>query len=481
MDVAKAEVLENPQASRAVRQMAAINDTDAESGVHKVFKEHGLVPPIPISQVDLGVPTLRAFPIIRLQDWGKYLLDTGLLWRQMTGCDTFEKMNAVLAEFWNRMRSIFPNHGVYQLASDGVLELENTIPIYSHTDEGRSLKKNPILVISTHGVLGRGTFAFLRAGKHKAKLSRNSMGMNFVNHPMASHFVFATFLKAVSDLHPGCLDTLMKLYSEDIESLLLEGVTSSDHTKQVWFCHMNTKGDLPALQRVGSLQRNFLRAPKAKASKKPASGICHLCLAGKEHRAPDGSSNNVSPYPFEDLGLNPGWLATIGRESPWQELPVILQGVPLGDVPPASFFAADLWHCFHLGVAKHWVASSFVAIVEFLPIPNATSIEAKFEWLTSIYREFAREHGRCGWVKKIDREFLNFPSGNVCPIGSWNKGSTSTHLMKFLEWFCTRYVTNKTDNELLKAVVPCSLHHCNFVTLVEVPMHNLILKRGLLG
>ncbi|CAL1138525.1 unnamed protein product [Cladocopium goreaui] len=154
VDVAKAEVLENPQASRAVRQMAAINDTDAESGVHKVFREHGLVPPVPISQVDLGVPTLRAFPIIRLRDWGQYLLNAGLLWRQMTGCDTFEKMNAVLAEFWNRMRSIFPNHGVYQLASEGVLELQNTIPIYSHTDEGRSLKKNPILVISTHGVLG---------------------------------------------------------------------------------------------------------------------------------------------------------------------------------------------------------------------------------------------------------------------------------------------------------------------------------------
>ena len=99
------------------------------------------------------------------------------------------------------------------------------------------------------------------------------MGMNFINHPMASHFVFATFLKAVSDLHPGCLDTLMRLYSEDVESLLLDGITSSDHTKQVWFCHMNTKGDLPALQRLGSLQRNFLWAPKAKASKNQLLGF----------------------------------------------------------------------------------------------------------------------------------------------------------------------------------------------------------------
>ena len=92
VDLAKAEILENPNASHGMREMAAIKDTDAETGVHRLFKEHGLVPPVEISEVDLGFPTLGKFPIIKLREWVQYLLDSGLLWRQMTGCSTFEKM-----------------------------------------------------------------------------------------------------------------------------------------------------------------------------------------------------------------------------------------------------------------------------------------------------------------------------------------------------------------------------------------------------
>ena len=436
--------------------MAAIKDTDAETGVHRLFKEHGLVPPVEISEVDLGFPTLGKFPIIKLREWVQYLLDSGLLWRQMTGCSTFEKMKTVLKEFWDRMKHLKPGFGIFGLAEQGILDLECTIPVYSHTDEGRSLKKQPIFILSTHGLLGRGTHAYLRSQRQKAPLHRNGMGMNFISHPMATHFIFACFLKAVSDKHAGSLDKIMALYSEDVESLLLNGVTSKDMSKQVWICHMGTKGDLPALQRVGHLKRNFLRAPKAKASKKPAVGICHLCSAGKEQCAPDGLSNNYSPFPYEDLGARPAWLSTVGQEVPWDHYPEVLNGVCLGDQFPASFFHPDLWHSFHLGLAKHWVASGLVAVVEYLDIPNdfASSVDKKFEWLNTTYQQFCREHGRCGWVKHIDKDLLNFTSSTVCPIGSWNKGSASTHLMKFLEWFSVHYIEGKTSNEILKAVDP---------------------------
>lgn len=453
VDFAKAEVAENRNASRAMKQLAAINDTDAEAGIHKVFKEHGLVPPVPITQVDLGHPTLRHFPIIKLRDWCQYLLDCGLLWRVMTGCPTFEKMNLVLREFWARMKIIASKHGVFQLAQNGTLDLSCTVPIYSHTDEGRSQKKAPIFVLSTHGVLGRGTSSFLRSGKHRVPIARSGMGMNFVGHPMSTHLVFASLLRAVSDKNLGSLDKLFQLYSEDVESLLLEGVTSKDLTKQIWICHLSTKGDLPALQKAGGLVRNFYRAPKAKASKKPCGGICHLCLASKEQLSGDGSSANFSPQPFEDFGLNPKWFSTMGQELPWAHPPKILHGVPLGGQNPESFFAPDIWHSFHLGVAKHWVASSIVSIIENLDIP-CSSVEKRFEWLDGTYQQFCQVHGKCGWVKQIDRDFLNFPSSTTCPIGSWNKGSTSTHLMKFLEWFCTCHITGKSEHELLKTIDP---------------------------
>eukprot|EP00438_Fugacium_kawagutii_P000785 Skav229119 [mRNA] locus=scaffold92:800766:813847:- [translate_table: standard] len=450
--LAKSEVAENPNASAGMRQLAAINTDDAESGCHKIFREHGLVPNVDITEVNLDSPGMKSFPTIRFRDWCQYLLDCGLLWVVLTGCSSFQKMTVVLKEFWTRMKDIMPGHGVFNLAANGTLELECTIPVYSHSDEGRSKKKAPIFILSTHGALGRGTQAYLRAGKQKAPIHRNSMGMNFIGHSMSTHMIFTCLLKAVMDKNPGCLEQLITSYSEDLKSLLLEGVTSKDLTKQVWVCHLGTKGDLPALVRVGNLQRNFYRAPKAKASKKPAVGVCHYCLAGKEQRAPDGSSNNFSPYLFEDLSANPAWLSTTFQEVPWDHTPEILNGVPLGTVPAESFFCADLWHCFHLGVAKHWVASSFITVIECLDIPDTSSVEQKFQWLNSTYQEFCQRHGRCGWVKQLDRDFFNWPSSNVCPIGSWNKGSTSTHLMKYLEWFCTKFITGKTEHEMLKAI-----------------------------
>ena len=265
-----------------------------------MFKEHGLVPPVEIAEVDLGFPAFGKFPSIKLRDWVQYLLDSGLLWRHMTGCSIFQKMQTVPKEFWNRMKHLKPGLGIFDLAERDILDLECAIPVYSHTDEGRSLKKQPIFILSTQGLLGRGTHAYLRSQRQKAPLHRNAMGMNVISHPMATHFIFACFLKAISDK------------------------------------------------------------------------------------------------------------------------------------------------------AKHWVASGLVLVVEFLDIPDdfASSVDKKFEWLNTTYQQFCREHGRCGWVKHIDKDLLNFPSSTVCPFGSWNKGSTSTHLMKFLEWFSVRYTEGKTNNEI---------------------------------
>ena len=436
-----------------MRQLAGLREEDAEIGVHRIFKEHGLVPDVNISAVDLGYPKLTRFPVIKVRDWLQCLLNSGQLWRQMVGCSSYEKMTLVLREFWVRMKQVRPSLGVYKLASEGLVDLEACIPYYSHSDEGRSLKKQPLFVLSIHGVLGRGTSQYLQLGRHRAPLLRNAMGMNFVNAPMASHFTYACFLKAESDKHPGSLDKLVSLFNEDVQTLLQDGITSQDMTKQIWFCHLGTKGDLPALSKLGGMKRNFLRAPKAKASKKPAIGICHRCLAGQEQLSADGTTND-SLYPYEDVGARPAWLNTLGQEVPWDSLPNILRGLDWGDEPKADFFCIDLWHCFHLGLAKHWVGSALVSIVEYLEIPNTTSVEQKFAWLTTVYREFCRGHGSSGWVKTIDRDFLNWPSSSVCPIGSWNKGSVSTHLMYFLEWFCSSYITGKSDHQVLVAIDP---------------------------
>ena len=141
-------------------------------------------------------------------------------------------MNRVLDEFWKRMRVLKLDLGAYQLAQEGVLEPQNCIPICSHTDEGRSLKINQSLFWAPLACLG-GKTSYLVSQRRKAPLSRNGLGMNFVSAPMASHFIYACFLTAVSDKHPGSLEKLIGFYSEDLEPLLLNGVTESVSSQSV--------------------------------------------------------------------------------------------------------------------------------------------------------------------------------------------------------------------------------------------------------
>ena len=443
---AQAEVRENPNASKPVRKLASIREEDAETGVHSVFREFGLVPKIEVTAVDLGSPTLTHFPVIKISNWMQYLLDHEMLSRQMTGTPNLMKMKEVLGEFWMRFQGICPEHGVFDLANQCILKLDCTIPYYSHSDEGRSLKHQPLWILSIHAAIGRGTQAYISKGKHLAPLHRNAMGMNFVGATWSTQYLFATLLRAVADENPGCLDKLIEIYSQDVRKLALEGLKSKDGVHQVWFIQLGHKGDLPALTRVGALRRNFSHAPKAKASKKPCVGICHQCLAGKEQQAPNGRTT-LPLYPFEDLGPNPAWLATIGQEEPWESEPDIFQGVFMGRLPKPSFLKYDLWHVYHLGIAKHFIAGAFVCLVEKLILPG-TSVETKLEWLTQRYKEF----GTCSWIKEIRRDTLQWPQASACPVGKWNKGSVSTHLMGFLEWFCSRYVAGSTSDELLLAI-----------------------------
>lgn len=443
--LAKAEVEENPNASRAIRRMAGVKENDAESALHTIFAEYGLVPNVEISTVDLGHPQLTMFPVINLSSWMQCLLDSGMLWRQMTGTPTFAKMKEVLSVFWERFQAAFPEHGVFELSRNNTLQLDQTIPFFSHTDEGRSLKHLPIWILSSHGALGRGTKKFLVSKKHVAPLHRHGLGMNFLGSTWATQFVFATMLRSVSEAYPGSLDKLIRFYSEDVRRLALEGLTARNGGYRVWFIQIGTKGDLPALSRIGSLKRNFSHAPKAKASKKPCKGICHLCLAGREVIVPNVGNRSV--YPYEEFSQTPKWLPTVGVEDPWETEPEILHGAFMGNLPKPSFLCIDLWHTFHLGLAKRWVGASLASLAESNVVPG-NSIEAKLGWVTERYKEF----GVNSWVKHINRDTLNWPQSSAVPTGKWNKGSVSTHLMGFLEWLMTAYVIDNTTDPLLLAI-----------------------------
>ena len=458
VELARAEVDLNPRSGRYMKAFANVRLEDAEVGVHKVLVDAGMTAPIRVESVDLGEGKLRQFPFVKLTTWMQHLLDTDRLSRQMVGVPTIAKMKPVLKEFWARFRGINPTHGIFALESEGGLSLDTCIPFYSHTDEGRSYKHLPLWILSSHGAIGRGTRSYLASGKHKAPLRRNPMGLNFLGKTWSSNFIFASVLQTVTAECPEAITKLVEQYAADVRQLLYTGIFSRDGQTHVTCAHIGTKGDLPALIRLGSLKRSFYNVPRGPSSKKACQGICHLCLGGREADAARG----VGALPFEDVGPGAAWIATIGQSIPWDNTPAILAGLPLTEEDQIKFFNTDLWHNAHLGVCKHFTASACAIVESDLGSLPAGSVETKFRWISRIYKAYFRSKRVTPLVSEINRETLNFPASTASPIGKWSKGSASTEMMMFLDFFGRDYIDGKTADPLLVAIDSWLFHFARF-------------------
>lgn len=444
--LAAADSLENPQATRAMHEFGAIKVNDAERDAHQVLRKHGLTAPIAIERADLGENKwVKGFPFIFFSTWVKYLLDSGRLPRQLCSCEDVQSMQIKLSEFWKRYETIYPRHKIFAMRDAGTLDLSLVIPIYSHTDEGRSYKKQAIWLLSSHGALGRGTRGWLKRKKDKVPLKRCGFGLNFCGHTWSTHFMFACMLRKCFKHNPEYLDNLVRIYAEDMERLLCEGVPFGD--KVIRCCHIGTKGDLPALCRMGNMNFSFSNVPRRAQSKKPCEGICWMCCAGQERNVSAG----LEAIPFEDTSGSPRWEATLGKQKSWNERPPLIHGIPLLESDLWTFYKTDVWHNLHLGLCKHWVASALVSMLENLPL-GAISMDDKVQWLGGKYNEFCKRKNCTPHCEELGRETLNWPQQSACPVGAWNKGSASTHFMLFLEDLCSQWATECQADPLLQAI-----------------------------
>lgn len=456
--LAAAEAKENPKASEALKEFGSIRVRDAEQKAHQVLEKHGLTCPIKIDRVNLAEgKRYQAFPCIKFSTWVKYLLDSGRLPRQLCACENFQSMELKLEEFWARYESLYPSHQLFRMKEAGEVEVRHVVPVFSHTDKGRSYKKQALWLLSTHGALGRGTRGFLRKGKDKLSLKRCGFGLNFCGHTWSTHFMFSCMLRKFFKKQPKILDDLVRIYAKDMEELLRSGVWSSDGSVHIRCCHIGTKGDLPALTRMGNMKYSFGNCPRAAQSRKPCEGICWMCLAGQEANP----SKNLIAIPFEDTSGKPLWERTLGQQVAWDETPPLLQGVPLLQCDHWMFYKTDVWHNFHLGLAKHWVASSLVSMLENLPLPYR-SMDDKVEWLGVEYKRFCARKRISPHCEELGRESLNWHQTSNCPVGSWNKGSASTHYMMFLEDLCKTWASEIQGEPLLEAIVPCMARMADF-------------------
>lgn len=445
MELARAVVATNRRADARLRQFASIRLEDAEVGVHHAFKRYGLTALVEIENLD--VPGVKNFPFVRFSSWIKYLLKSNRFSRQLCGCGDFGTMHAVLLEFWERFRVLFPTHDVFKRADDGVIQLSHAVPYFSHSDEGRSQKKDPLWVLSCHGAIGRGTRLYLKKRKHLKPIPQNEQGLNFIGQTFSTQFLICTILRKEANQHEGCIEEIVAKFTEDCAALASDGVRHNGST--YWMIPLGTKGDLPALIKLGGFTRTFYNVPRRSSTKTPCGGICHLCLGGQEKNDRTGATD----IPYEDLNENPIWESTMNNVDPWDEIPNILQGIPTRPGALAEFFCLDIWHNFHLGAAKHWVASALVVIAESGLMPQS-SMEEKFAAMTQAYQSFCRSQRIPMWIKDVSRDSLTFLQSSAEPKGKWNKGSCSTTMMLFLDDYCQKNVKGKTEIPVLLMIVP---------------------------
>ncbi len=406
--------------SSGLVDLASRSEHYAERDCHRLLVgRFKLALPIPISELKTGDG--EHVPVLRLSSWMRYLVDSnsthilcGLL------KPDWDREAAILEAFWKNYEKQCPEHPVFQQSRAGTLKLSKCVPMVFHGDEGRGRRRTAFLVMSFYGLLGRGLRNKSKDPKRKAPYIQ--MLPNYHGHTLTSHFLMCGLPKHMyTGNREHVFERLLDLAAEESQHLFLSGI--EDHRSgrgKFTVALLFISGDWPWLADSGYMLRSFRNVQKHKTRRSPPGGICHLCKAGQ------------CGVDFEQLNTRtPRWLDTMhsqemseeGFASPLQSIPH-----PAGKV--ASLWAFDVFHTWHLGVAR-CLLGSFIALLS--DIQPSGAIDSRFEILSGKYTQWCKTHKRRAHVGKLTKELIGWPTTNTFPSGVWHKGALSTTLMAWVQ------------------------------------------------
>ena len=365
----------------------------------------------------------HAVPYVKLSSWLCFLATTERL-HFLTGTTDGGFRRQMCHEFWRRLEKLRPQLPIFQSAKDGQLCLEDVIPVVHHGDEGRTYRKSPLMVLSTHGILGKGSH---QGPQKELPVNKDPQKLHFLGSTILTHYVFAVLPQAFYKNKPEVLDSMLSLYASDLESLALNGIdlVENGQVRKLRFWCLGAKGDLPYLGKAGHFHRTYSMCPKKSVSKKPSKGICFMCSGGAE--------NLEELFPWEDVSTTAKWIQTMGT-NPGYALDGPLLRIPhdLGEL----FYRLDLWHCFHLGCGKAFAANA-IAIVHDAMHEMGKS-EERLEILSKDFLEHCRRTKQYAYIQAITRDVLGWEHGPDMPQGHWHKGFVTTRLLVWLEDYLER-------------------------------------------
>lgn len=421
--------------SRGMTMLRKVHLKRSESGAHHVFRKCGQSLEVKISKTDL--PSKAGFPYVAFSDWLRYAVEYDQL-EQVVGVRDVSAMRKVLATFWQRYQQIHPTHAIYQRGPEFPVDM--TLPVLVHGDEGRGLKKKQVMILSTHGLLGKGSHQSNHL--HPANdLSADPLRMNYVGNTMLTHFLFAVMPVQLYNETPEAFYQMLDIQAREFAHLFEEGLDIRG-TRFYVSC-LGVKGDAPYLAKAGMFNRSFLRRPTRATSKKACSGVCHLCMAGKE--------DVDFPVPFEEYGTeNPAWLGTVGLLTPYDAPSPLLQ-IPFDRAGTTeTLFRYDLFHNWHSGMGKYFAASAICICLELID----ASIDQAFEQITADFKEYCARKKECPYHKKLTKSLFGVEQGfRDCPDAGWSKGDFTRLILQWFGNYCERHVVGHTSDDLyLKCV-----------------------------
>lgn len=378
-------------------------------------KRFGLTMPIKACSLK-GEDAQTSIPFLKFRDWLGLLLEHNCL---HIFCGLLkpdrERERAILEHFWRCFEVQNPQHPIFQKARSGECSLGRTMPLLLHGDEGRSKKRSAFLILNLHSPLGRGVDPQLQSGQRRRKYLK--LEPNFKGHSYTNRFLVSAVPKAsYTGPNESNFSMLLDAVAEELLHVSTVGVESRSQTWHA--CCIGIVGDWPWLAKCG-LDRSFMNVEKHKENARGVcKGICHLCQAGQPGT------------PYEQIASKtPLWQNTMLAQPPFSR-PSPFQGIPHVEGEPPTLFHFDLFHCWHLGMARNYLGSMLALLSQLEPGSN---VDLRFEQLSEKYFGWCRQHHRQAHCQRITKEHLGWLSTSYYPTGGWHKGDLSTSLMLWVE------------------------------------------------
>lgn len=244
--------------------------------------------------------------------------------------------------FWGNWRQLQPEHPIFESNMHNN-QLEKCIPIMVHVDEGTTLKKKAIMIIQFQPFLGQGT--------RKRKRTSTLLGCNMLGHSMTNRVLWSVMLTRLysgKKLRNKPLLKLIAHLSAQLAEAFYKGIQLQKGGHTLFLVPLCLKGDWPALNKVGNLNRHFGRLVTDPNAKNRA-GICHLCRADCEgfEGWHDVSWQNMQRFHE-------------GSPLPWSVEPDLVAAIPLPNKYKADWFKIDIFHTLHKGLMADIAANAIV-------------------------------------------------------------------------------------------------------------------------